>query len=120
MKQVDILALTRIENEVARDLVNLQAAYGDVPPDPEYWHTVVLCAARLFRAGGVDEGFRVLVVVPPDYIRGPMVEQMEQDPDFADVARIAADALIDAGRARPPAFVVDHKQAIVQRQFARA
>jgi hypothetical protein len=120
VSQVDVIALSRAEKEVAEDLVALQAAYGPVPPDDEYWATVLAISHKLFEVGGVEEGFRVLAIVPPAYFRGPLVEQMEVDPELAAKAKLVADKLMDAGRAKLPRYIVDTSKHIVQRKFGRA
>jgi hypothetical protein len=118
--QVDIIALSRAEREAAQDLVALQAAYGDVPPDPEYWASVLGISHKLFAVGGVEEGFKVLAIVPPSYFRTSLVEQMEADEELAEKAKLVADKLIDAGRAKAPRYYVDMTQNIVQTKFGRA
>lgn len=120
MSQVDVIALTRAEKEAAEDLVALQAAYGDVPPDPEYWASVLTAAHKLFEVGGVEEGFRVLAIVPPSYFRGPLVEQMEADPELADKARLVADRLMVAGRVAWPGYHYDTTKVLVRPHFGRA
>lgn len=120
MKQVDVIALSRAEREAAEDLVGLQAAYGTVPPDDEYWATVLGISHKLFEVGGVDEGFRVLAIVPPSYFRTSLVEQMECNPELADKARLVADRLMEAGKVAWPGFKCDTTKTIVQTQFGRA
>jgi hypothetical protein len=120
MKQVDVIALTRAEREAAKDLVELQAAYGDVPPDPEYWSSVLSAAHKLFKVDGIEEGFRVLAIVPPAYFRGPLVEQMEADEELTEKAKLIADKLLAAGRASWPGYKYDTTKTVVQTQFGRA
>lgn len=113
--QVDILALTAAENRVAHDLVALQAEYGDMPPDADYWRRIVLAAAPLFKLGGVEEGMKVLRIVPPAYLRTKLREHMALDDEFAAAASVAAHALVAAGRAPAPSYEVDTSKVRVDR-----
>lgn len=119
MSQVDVIALSRAERTAAEELVALQSAYGEVPPDDEYWASVLAISHRLFEVGGVDEGFRVLAIVPPQYFRGPLVEQMEVDPELREKAMLVANKLIDAGRAKLPRYMVDTSQHVPPTKFGR-
>jgi len=120
VNQVDVIALSRAEKEAAEDLVALQSAYGEVPPDDEYWASVLSAAHKLFKVDGIEEGFRVLAIVPPRYFRGPLVEQMEGDTELREKATLMANKLMDAGRAKLPRYMVDTTKFVPPTKFGRA
>jgi hypothetical protein len=116
----DLVALSRTEEKVAAELVALQARYGEMPPDAEYWMDVVVASHKLFALGGIDAGFRVLSIVPPSYFRGPMLEQMEVDEDFVEMGRKIADCLLVAGKAKIPNQFEIPPNVNIQRGIGRA
>lgn len=117
--QVDMLALVKEEQTVAEGLFALADMYKGCAPDGFFWKATTTFAYRLFRLGGVEEGMAVLAQVPADYFTGVAVEQMEEDPLYAELARQVADKVLEGGKVTPPSFDYDSRKVIVNSVFGK-
>lgn len=118
--QIDVLALHKEEKLVADGLMSLKAMYGASQPDAFFWKAVTTFSYRLVAVGGVEECVKVLSMAPPEYFRGIAIEQMAEDPLYAELTKRMADKLVEAGKVERPYFEFDIRKTDFTDKLGRA
>lgn len=68
-------------------------------PDENYYKCMVSLAYEYAIDGNMDKVKSMLAPIPADYYNTTMQQQMQDDPDFMDVASGVAQAIVDHGLA---------------------
>lgn len=93
---IDLVQIERAKREVRHTLTTMGDKTEIVLPS-DYQQTLIECAHKLFKVGGVDEAMHILTMCTKHFIEDALPNLMSEDDQFAIVATELADMIVEAG-----------------------